>query len=423
MYTAPDYYPTFEKTLLAAITMQSCGRPAQSMWIALLSAHGKKRLHRKTRLPPMQFCVFSSGSSVQQTCTDLDSNSTVKQLHKPVMLREVVSFLDLKPGQVFLDMTFGAGGHTKAILNATPGVTVYALDRDPLAFQMAQQLSAEQLSSSSSRVHPILGRFSDVVDLLSRQGVHPGSLDAVLLDAGCSSMQLDNPKRGFSISKDGPLDMRMDENRFPTMPDAADVVNALDQQALVSILSTYGEERYAKKIASAIVAARSIQPITRTQQLASIIAGAFSPSVLYARKDLLQRPAHVATKTFQALRIFVNDELHELHSGLQAAEMLLGCGGRLCVLTFHSLEDRLVKRFLHGLDVTAPPRRSVRQWVLQGRTIGDQEEKEDEEDEGVVTARNACWVCEPKKAIMPQEAELQENPRGRSAKLRAAVRL
>ncbi|MFT7806871.1 putative methyltransferase-like protein 15 isoform X1 [Arapaima gigas] len=319
--------------------------------------------------------------------------------------------------KVFLDMTFGAGGHTRAVLNAAPGVTVYTLDRDPLAFQYAQQLSAEQL-----RVYPVLGRFSEVVELLSRQGVQPGSLDAILLDAGCSSMQFDHPERGFSISRDGPLDMRMDGDRFPTMPDAADVVNALDQQALVSILSKYGEERYAKKIASAIVAARKIQPITRTQQLASIVAGAFSPSTLYARKDLLQRPAHVATKTFQALRIFVNDELHELHSGLQAAETLLRCGGRLCVITFHSLEDRLVKRFLHGLDVAAPACRSARQRGLQGRTIEDQDE-EDEEDKEMATMSNTRWVCVPKKAKVPQEAELRENPRGRSAKLRAAVRL
>ncbi|KAI1890174.1 hypothetical protein AGOR_G00170950 [Albula goreensis] len=267
------------------------------------------------------------------------------------MLQEVLRYLDLQPGQVFLDMTFGAGGHTKAIMNVTPDLTVYALDRDPTAFQLSQQLSREH----PDQVRPLLGRFSELTALLAQCGVGPASLDGVLLDAGCSSMQFDSPERGFALSKDGPLDMRMDGNRYPDKPSAADVLNALNQQALASILSTYGEERHAKKIASAIVEARSIYPVLRTQQLASIVAGAFPTPALHARKDLLNRPAHMATKTFQALRIFVNDELQELYSGLQSAQALLKPGGRLCVITFHSLEDRVVKRFLQGAPVDAPP--------------------------------------------------------------------
>ncbi|KAJ3593442.1 hypothetical protein NHX12_005777, partial [Muraenolepis orangiensis] len=219
-------------------------------------------------------------------------------------------------------MTFGSGGHTKEILNTCSDVTVLALDRDPAAFCLAQQLAARY----AGRVRPMLGRFSE---LLAQVEVKPGSVDAVLLDAGCSSMQMDRPQRGFSLSRDGPLDMRMDGDRYPNMPCAADVVNALDQQALAAILLAYGEEKHARKISSAIVEARGVCPITRTQQLASVVA------------DKLERPSHVATKTFQALRIFVNDELNELHAGLRAARTLLRPGGRLCALTFHSLEDRL----------------------------------------------------------------------------------
>ncbi|KAJ8334023.1 hypothetical protein SKAU_G00413420, partial [Synaphobranchus kaupii] len=265
-------------------------------------------------------------------------------------------------------------------------------------------------------VNSFLGRFSELRALLSQHGVGPGSLDGVLLDAGCSSMQFDCPERGFSLSRDGPLDMRMDGDRYPDMPNAADVVNALDQQALASILNTYGEERHAKKIASAIVEARSIYPISRTQQLASIVAGAFSASALYARKDLLQRPAHVATKTFQALRIFVNNELNELYTGLQVAETFLKPGGRLCVLTFHSLEDRVVKRFLQGADPSTPPCRNVHKRIHQG---GAPEPVEEEEE----AAAGAHWVYLHKGVITPLMKEVQGNPRGRSAKLRAACKL
>ncbi|MBN3300912.1 MET15 protein, partial [Amia calva] len=323
--------------------------------------------------------------------------------------------------QMFLDMTFGAGGHTKAILQAAPGITVYALDRDPVAFQMAERLAQEY----PVQVQPVLGRFSELAGLLSSRGLEPGSLDGVLLDAGCSSMQFDCPHRGFSLSKDGPLDMRMDSDRYLDMPTAADVVNALDQQALASILSTYGEEKHARKIASAIAEARSVYPIARTQQLASVVAGAFSSSALYARKDMLQRPAHVATKTFQALRIFVNDELNELYAGLRAAESLLKPGGRLVVLTFHSLEDRIAKRFLHGTDVAGPHYRSIRQKIRQGRAENEDRrvEEDEEEEEEDKPLQNARWCHLQKKVMTPLSEDVWENPRARSAKLRAARKL
>nr|XP_030720691.1 probable methyltransferase-like protein 15 isoform X2 [Globicephala melas] len=202
-------------------------------------------------------------------------SEVMTKLHIPVMVDEVVRCLAPQKRQFFLDMTFGSGGHTRAILQKESDITLYALDRDPTAYAIAEQLS----ELYPKQIRAILGQFSQAEALLMKAGVQPGTLDGVLLDLGCSSMQLDAPERGFSLRKDGPLDMRMDGDRYPDMPTAADVVNALDQQALASILRTYGEEKHAKKIASAIVQARSIYPITRTQQLASIVAATFTKNV------------------------------------------------------------------------------------------------------------------------------------------------
>ncbi|KAF1573370.1 UNVERIFIED_CONTAM: putative methyltransferase-like protein 15, partial [Eudyptes pachyrhynchus] len=343
-------------------------------------------------------------------------NKNFARLHIPVMLEEVVNCLSPQPGQHFLDMTFGAGGHTTALLEKANDITIYALDRDPTAYKIAQQLS----ESYPKQIRALLGQFSQSEALLISSGVEPGTLDGVLLDAGCSSMQFDTPERGFSLQKDGPLDMRMDSDRYPEMPTAADVVNALDQQALASILRTYGEERHAKKIASAIVQARSIYPITRTQQLASIVAGAFPASALHARKDLLQRPTHVATKTFQGLRIFVNDELHELLIGLKTAEKFLKPGGRLVALSFHSLEDRIIKRFLHGIDMTEKYNLGSRQKIRQALKNCSKEEDTQEFPHG---KSNSKWIFIQKKVLTPQAKDIQTNPRGRSAKLRAAIKL
>ncbi|NXM89119.1 MET15 protein, partial [Oenanthe oenanthe] len=269
------------------------------------------------------------------------------------------------------------------------------------------------------QIHPLLGKFSQSEALLISSGVEPGTLDGVLLDAGCSSMQLDTPERGFSLQKDGPLDMRMDGDRYPEMPTAADAVNALQRQALAAVLSAYGEERRARSIAAAIARARSVCPITRTQQLASIVAGAFPASALYARKDLLQRPAHVATKTFQGLRIFVNDELHELLLGLKTAEKFLKPGGRLVALSFHSLEDRIIKRFLHGIDMAEKHNLGSKQRIRQAlkkSSRGDAQES----PRGKSSSK---WIFIQKKVLTPQAKDVQANPRGRSAKLRAAIKL
>ncbi|XP_017804022.3 probable methyltransferase-like protein 15 isoform X3 [Papio anubis] len=318
--------------------------------------------------------------------------------------------------EIFLDMTFGSGGHTKAILQKESDIVLYALDRDPTAYALAEHLS----ELYPKQIRAVLGQFSQAEALLMKAGVQPGTFDGILMDLGCSSMQLDTPERGFSLWKDGPLDMRMDGGRYPDMPTAADVVNALDQPALASILRTYGEEKHAKKIASAIVQARSIYPITRTQQLASIVAGAFPPSAIYARKDLLQRSTHIATKTFQALRIFVNNELNELYTGLKTAQKFLRPGGRLVALSFHSLEDRIIKRFLLGISMTERFNLSVRQQVMKTSQLGSGHENTEE-----VSMRRTplMWELIHKKVLSPQDQDVQDNPRGRSAKLRAAVKL
>ncbi|XP_062417717.1 probable methyltransferase-like protein 15 [Pungitius pungitius] len=372
-----------------------------SVWRAWRS--WKSSLHSST-------ACASSGPGPLDRSEELSSALTPKPPHTPVMLKEVLHYLDVQPGQVVLDLTFGGGGHTKAILNMVHDVTVLALDRDPAAISLALQLAKEH----SGRVKPLLGRFSELEALLSNMNIQPGSIDAVLLDAGCSSMQMDQAQRGFALSKDGPLDMRMDGERYPDMPCAADVVNTLDQQALASILTAYGEERHARKIASAIVEARRVNPITQTQQLASVVAGSFPAAVVHARKDRLQRPAHVATKTFQALRIFVNDELNELHAGLRAARSALTPGGRLCVITFHSLEDRLVKRFLQGEDLS-----NLDQYHFSPRKqgAGRKDLAEGKRDVGSVD-----WLPLRRKVITPERDNVKDNPRGRSAKLRAVLR-
>ncbi|XP_072475383.1 12S rRNA N(4)-cytidine methyltransferase METTL15 [Notamacropus eugenii] len=344
------------------------------------------------------------------------NHETVKQLHVPVMVNEVINFLAPQQGQNILDMTFGSGGHSRAILQKEVDVTLYVLDRDPTAYAIAQQLS----ELYPKQIRALLGQFSQAEAMLTKAGVQPGMVDGVLLDLGCSSMQLDTPERGFSLRKDGPLDMRMDGGRYPDMPTAADVVNALDQQALTLILRTYGEEKYAKKIASAIVQARSIYPITRTQQLASIVAGAFPAAALYERKDLLQRSTHIATKTFQALRIFVNNELNELYAGLKTAQKFLRPGGRLVALSFHSLEDRIIKRFLHGIDVAEKLSPKRRKKIAQVPELCLNLENEEE----VFRSSSPLeWEMIHKKVVTPESQEVQDNPRGRSAKLRAAIKL
>ncbi|PVM86238.1 16S rRNA (cytosine(1402)-N(4))-methyltransferase [Caulobacter radicis] len=298
--------------------------------------------------------------------------------HISVLLSEVVAALDAKPGDMILDGTFGAGGYTRAILGS--GASVTAFDRDPTVQRFTSDLPA-----TDGRFRLIQDRFSQITAYFG-----PASVDGVTLDLGVSSMQLDEAERGFSFMRDGPLDMRMGDDG----PTAADLVNTLDQVELARILYVYGEEHASRRVASFIVKRRAEEPFTRTLDLAAVIERA-----LGGRKGA---KVHPATRSFQGLRIAVNDELGELEAGLAAAEAVLKPGGRLAVVTFHSLEDRIVKNFLAE---------------RAGRTPGGSRH-------APPTAAGAppSFKLISTKAIAPGEEELAVNPRARSSKLRAAVR-
>ena len=296
--------------------------------------------------------------------------------HISVLLNEVVDALDAKPGDTIIDGTFGAGGYTRAIL--ATGASVVGFDRDPTVQRFTEGLPAD-------RFRLIGDRFSQMVEHFE-----PSSVEGVVLDIGVSSMQLDEAERGFSFMRDGPLDMRMSD----TGPTAADLVNTLDHTELARILYVYGEEHASRRIASFLIRRREERPFERTLDLAHVIERA-----LGGRKGA---KVHPATRSFQGLRIAVNDELGELEAGLAAAERILKPGGRLAVVTFHSLEDRIVKNYLAE---------------RAGRTPGGSRHLPQ-----VQAGAPASFQLIANKAIAPGEAELAVNPRARSSKLRAAIR-
>ena len=297
--------------------------------------------------------------------------------HAPVLLDEVVAGLAVQPGTTFVDGTFGAGGYTKALLGAGAG-RVIAFDRDPTAIAEGPSLVPDP------RLTLVHERFSRMDRALTDGGFAP--VDGVALDIGVSSMQLDRAERGFSFSKDGPLDMRMSQ----AGQSAAEFLNEADEAEIARVLRDYGEEPRARSVARAIVNAR---PLTRTAGLAAVVRKA-----LGYRQGQKSDPA---TRTFQAIRIHLNAELEELEQGLRAAERVLRPGGRLAVVTFHSLEDRIVKRFLKTRSGALPAGSRHRPAVQQG------------------PAPTFEKVAKP---VSPSERELARNPRARSARLRTAVR-
>jgi 16S rRNA (cytosine1402-N4)-methyltransferase len=302
--------------------------------------------------------------------------------HEPVLLDEMLAALAVRADGVYLDATFGVGGYSRAILAAGAG-RVLAIDRDPAAVARGGELARTWPNFTM-----IEGCFGDVEALLGGHGV--SRLDGAVLDLGVSSPQLDDAARGFSFTRDGPLDMRMSSGGLS----AADVVNGLDEAALADILYRYGEERASRRIARAIVERRQSAPIESTAELASLIAGVLGRQ---------QGRIDPATRSFQALRIHVNDELGELERALAAMPSLLAPGGRLVVVAFHSLEDRLVKRFLGA--------RSDRQ-ARPSRHLPD-----------LAPAPQALFRPLSGRVVRPGPAEVAANPRARSARLRAAERL
>jgi 16S rRNA (cytosine1402-N4)-methyltransferase len=300
--------------------------------------------------------------------------------HIPVLLDEVIAALDPQPGDLVVDATFGAGGYTRAILER--GATVHAFDRDPDAIAAGREWPETREQPPRLVLHP--RRFSEMVAALAEAGI--ARVDGVTMDVGVSSMQLDQAERGFAFSAEGPLDMRMSRDG----ESAADFLNSAREEDIADVLYTYGEERQSRRVARAIVAAR---PLETTGDLARVV-----------RKALGHRPGapkDPATRSFQAVRIHVNAELDELEAGLRAAEALLGEGGRLAVVSFHSLEDRIVKRFLR--EAAGANAGASRHLPTAGQIAPP------------VFGRLS-------KAIRPSDAETARNPRARSATLRAAVR-
>ena len=307
--------------------------------------------------------------------------STAAQRHIPVMLGPVVAALAPEPGQIIIDGTFGLGGYSRALLDA--GAHVVAIDRDPTAIAGGAGLVQE----AAGRLTLVEGRFSALDAIATEAGFE--AVDGVVLDIGVSSMQIDEAERGFSFRFDGPLDMRMSSEG----PSAADIVNAMPPRDLARILSVLGEERRAAAVARAIGEDRGATPFLTTAQLAGLIER------VVGRKH--SDTIHPATRSFQALRIYVNEELDELGAALAAAERILKPGGRLVVVSFHSLEDRIVKRFLGERS--------------EERAGGSRHQPE--RSIAAPTFRLAG-----KGPVIADEAEIAGNPRARSAKLRAAIR-
>ncbi len=309
--------------------------------------------------------------------------STAQASHVPVLYEEVLEALAIKPEGIYIDGTFGRGGHSRAILHElAPTGRLLAFDKDPEALAWASQ------QINDARFTIVSGSYTKLEQVVVEQG-YQNKVDGILLDLGVSSPQLDNPERGFSFLREGPLDMRMDPQQGVS---AADWLQMASERDIAEILREYGEERFAKRIAAAIVKERQQQPLTSTTQLANIIAAAH---------PAWEKGKHPATQSFQAIRIFLNQELVELNQVLEQALEILAIGGRLAVISFHSLEDRIVKRFMrtHIRGDDFPRDLPIKQAQLTARL------------------RNIG------QAIKPQTAEIQRNPRARSAVLRVVEKI
>ena len=305
--------------------------------------------------------------------------------HVPVLLSQVLAALAPKPGERFIDGTYGAGGYAGAILEAAPDTRVLGLDRDPSAIAAARA----DIERPAGRLTLVEGRFGDIEQIAEQWGFAPA--DGIVLDIGVSSTQIDDPNRGFSFQSDGPLDMRMSGSG----PTAADLLNTAEESQIADILFHLGEERSARAIARRIVARRRESPFARTRDLADLAVR------VLGRESIAGR--HAATRTFQALRMYVNDELAELARALVASERILAPGGRLAVVSFHSLEDRLIKRFFK--ERGQPEARGSRHLPPQAGH-----------------GRRSSFMFVNQAPVSPTQEEIAVNRRSRSAKLRAVIR-
>lgn len=309
------------------------------------------------------------------------------QAHISVLLNETIDGLAIQPAGIYVDGTFGRGGHSRVILSKLGAQgRLIAIDRDPTAIAAAK--APEFADDRRFEIHH--QPFANMASVLEQQGLL-GQVDGILLDLGVSSPQLDDAERGFSFMRDGPLDMRMDPTSGVS---AADWLASADVEDITFVLREYGEEKFAWKIANAIVNSRGASPLTRTSQLASLIAASVPKS--------FKEKKHPATRSFQAIRIYINSELEQVNQALNGALRVLKPGGRLTVISFHSLEDRLVKQFMRKHSKPAP--------VPKGLPLTDAQLKQD------------LALSLVGKAIMPSDLELEHNPRARSAVLRIAER-
>lgn len=361
-------------------------------------------------LPALLFCISSPNSGL--AITDVKTNfvnmwiSSNKNLfltmvtnpasfpqpahkhgsHQPVMLEQVLDAIAPKEGELIVDGTLGAGGYTRAIVQKA-SCRIYAIDRDPGAIELAQHWLGNW-----PNIKILHGNFGDAETLLAAQNIN--KIDGIVFDLGVSSMQLDQAERGFSFRHDAPLDMRMSQEG----PCAADIINEMKEEELANLIYKYGEERKSRAVAKAIVAARKHSPINRTTELADIVR-----SVV---RSAPSKGIDPATRTFQALRIFVNNELGELERGLVAAKQLLSPGGRLVVISFHSLEDRIVKHFIR--DNSGQSGSGYSRYFPESVTVAQR--------------KAAFFKQQSGRAIVPMQEELRFNPRARSARLRVAIR-
>lgn len=320
------------------------------------------------------------------TLVMVGANSGYADLHKSVLVHEVVDLVSLADGFVIVDGTLGIGGHSEALLEANDSIEVIGIDRDEQALAIADK----RLARFAGRIRIAHGNYRDCASIVATLGVE--NVDGFLLDLGLSSLQLDRPERGFSFHSSGPLDMRMDQSQKAS---AADLINDATLDELSQVIFRYGEERFARRIAKAIIATREKEPIDTTDKLSKIVFEAI-PRKFHPRR------IHPATRTFQALRIAVNEELTNLESGLEEGFSILAKGGVMAVISFHSLEDRMVKSFFKykALDCICPPDLPVCRC--------------DKKVEMEILTKHV---------VVPTQEEISKNPRSRSAKLRAAKKL
>lgn len=348
----------------------------------------------------VRYCTNTASS----TLNDRQTNT-----YAPILAAEMLQLLKPKAGKTYIDMTFGTGGHSRRILEAAPNIKIIALDRDPNSFEYAEQLAAEY----PMQVIPLCGRFSELPPLLAELRIDKDSIDGAIFDLGCSSLQYEDPNRGFSPFVDGQLDMRMEANRFPDELTCADVVAGIDEEGLYPIIKTYGQEKMAKKIARTIVTARyAYRPMTTTFQFADVVASAFQDE--YREHLPPDRTLSAVARTFRAMRIFVNNELNEINFGMQIVEHFMKPMGRLVVTTYNKAEDTVVKRIIAGHVVQGAANEMPMKFFSALSEVSG---------EDLQTITSSKWKSLFSHVIVPSPNEVDKNPYARDAKMRGAIKI